>query len=406
MHNARTHRQGGRRGQAATLFALMVPTLMGSAAFGVDYGLVTVAQYQVQAVADAAALAATTTMDDESAGLAIAQAYARQMSVNGVSVEIDTIEYGYWDSGARSFEFGNDDLESNAVRVTTKAAVPMHLARIFDIQEAQVRGVAGAGPKVVPQRAPDTVVVLDTTLSMNSAEIRSEREALDALVECVYERSSPDSRVSIVLFGGVDTKVIDMTEYGTNWGQIRSAVAQVQSCNRSGPFNPCSHTNPSSGYEAALSILANADTPPEIGQAIVMMSDGEPTVNNIICSDEYLDWYDDGHFLFPLRDRCSDAEYTYRDRRGRLRTGYNISSSDLDNWALTARASAESAGVDVYTTFYGPNTYSGEMGSRWLANHVTTGDGSHHRALTRDEIADTFVDICVEFTGGSAGMLF
>lgn len=376
-----------RRGQAATIFALTLPSLMGLAAFGLDFGLVTSARFQAQAVADAAALAATEAIDDRTQGMVIAQAYADRMSLNGVTMTVDDVVFGYWDSEAETFvPAGND---ANAVKVEVSAEVPMHLARIFDLETVRVSAEAGAGAKVVPNRAPDTVLVLDTTLSMSQSEIRAERDAAEALLECVKRNSAPESRVAMVLFGGVDSVVMDMSEYGDDWRQIERSVDEIQRCRNWGPWNPCSHTNPASGYEAALDILENADTPEDVGQAIVLMSDGMPTVNNVICGNRFRRWDNRGYFRFPLSQRCAE-------------TNWRIESSDLRDWTLGARAKAVERGVDVYTTYYGTNL----VGSTWLKDHVMANNGTHHRALRREDIDDAFVDICVQFTGSSAGMVF
>ena len=105
---------------------------MGLAAFGLDFGMVTNARFQAQAVADAAAMAATVAIHDQSRGQVIAQAYAERMSPNGITAEVEQVIYGYWDNDAQAFTPGGAD--ANAVRVEVAAEVPMHLARIFDLE--------------------------------------------------------------------------------------------------------------------------------------------------------------------------------------------------------------------------------------------------------------------------------
>jgi hypothetical protein len=180
-----------------------------------------------------------------------------------------------------------------------------------------------------------------------------------------------------------------MVDYGTQYGALWNAAASVTGCGwRS---TPCSNTNPASGYEAALNILRNADTPDDVGQAIVLMSDGEPVPYQSICSRKYLRNYRRGHYLFPLKKRCKKIG------------GYgNITDDVLEDWAEMARMDAEDAGIDTYSVFYGRN----RKGSNFLRDHIRAGNGTHSVAPRADDIEETFLDICVQTTGGSAGMLF
>jgi hypothetical protein len=187
-----------------------------------------------------------------------------------------------------------------------------------------------------------------------------------------------------------------MTEYGSEWAAIDAAVDDIRRCRGGGwwgltnPLNPCTHTNPASGYEAAINILENANTPDDVGQAIVLMSDGLPTVwPDNICTDPIMGWFDDGYYLFPLDVRCAAA-------------GNNPNLGDMEDWAYMAQATATDLDIDVYSTYYGTDN----AGDIWLEEHIPANDGSHHVALTKAQIKEAFKDICVEFTGGSAGMLF
>ena len=88
-------------------------------------------------------------------------------------------------------------------------------------------------------------------------------------------------------------------------------------------------------------------------------------------------------------------------RRGRVR--YRSSSTrDITKWAKMARDRARAQEIDIYTVFYGRDRGA----SRWLRDNVATDQDLHFEALERWQIDDAFVDICVQFTGGSAGMLF
>ncbi len=146
-----THRS--RRGNTASIFALLIPALMGSVAMGVDWGAIAVARLQVQAAADAGAIAATTEMDDSTVAEALAEAYVNRVMINGVQPSLSEFTYGVWDEGNSVFTPGDVD-GKNALRVRTSATIPMYFSAIFGLTEVVVTGEAGAGPEVVPNRAP------------------------------------------------------------------------------------------------------------------------------------------------------------------------------------------------------------------------------------------------------------
>ena len=45
-------------------------------------------------------------------------------------------------------------------------------------------------------------------------------------------------------------------------------------------------------------------------------------------------------------------------------------------------------------------------GQAFLADNIVAGRGEPHVALTKEEIAEKFVDVCVTYVVGNAGLLF
>lgn len=387
-----------RRGNTAAIFALLTPTLMGSVAMGVDWGAISVARLQVQAAADAAAIAATAEMDDANVAEDIAGSYAAHVLINGVEPDVYEFTYGVWDSDSRTF-YPGDVSGKNALRVRTEATIPMYFSSLFGLTEITVRGEAGAGPGVVPNRAPDHAVILDTTCSMSQYEIQLEREATEALVECVNQRSDPDSRGGIGVFGGVDWQVQEISTYGSDYDVLMDSMSEIRRCG-SGTV-PCSNTNQASGLELGLHMLeeVNDTRPDDVGQVVILMSDGEP-IRYPICQYSYYQMEWDGQVQFPVYERCQDLSGGNYNRRY---YDHIPRVSDITDWANAARDRAIADGIEIYTVFYGTD----EDGNSWLRDNVTSDpDELHFQALTAQDIPDTFVDICVAFSGGSSGMLW
>ncbi len=437
MTTRRTNRQ--RRGNTAALFGLMLPVLMGSVAMGVDWGAVAVARLQVQAAADAASVAATTDMDNINVASARATAYAAAMRINGVEPTVEETVYGWWDSSTRTFFPNNNHPDKNAVRVRTQAVMPMYFAWILGVDEVTINAESGAGPAVIPRRAPDHVMSLDVTCSMSNYEISQERIAALALLDCVKERSDPSSRGGVAVFTGVDHPIVyDLIEYGAStYDDLYEDVEDIVKCTDAGNPSCRTWTNQAAGLESALTILDAADppVPDEVGQVVILMSDGSPQApsgylyissgsnaykssyaqqyaSKPICNQDFYDLEDSGDILFPLQARCGAlTTYTYDagswnrwwfDGSQRYYTGKRPNSTNLTQWADLAKARAVTGEVDVYTVYYG----SSSSGSNFLRDHIRANEGTHSQVVTPSQIQDVFKDVCVQFTGGTAGMLW
>ncbi|MDP2310827.1 MAG: pilus assembly protein TadG-related protein [Pseudomonadota bacterium] len=377
-----------RRGNYAILLALLLVVLLGFVAMAVDWGAVAVARIQVQAAADAGALAATAAFDDEEAAAALAQEYAGRVIVNDrpVTVGYEEVQIGAWDGAS----FRPTDEEPNAIKVTAHADVAMTFTRLFGVDSVRVGASAGAGPTVTRRRAPDVVLALDVTGSMSSSEIAQERAAAQSFLDCVHSRSTGDSKLGIVLFTGVDTTQIGMTEVGTGYAQLSSAISRIRGCGTSG-MPECTGTNPAAGQGAALTMLAAADTPDEVGQAIILMSDGEPNPDSI-CASRY---YTGVGWRAELKSLCTALGKSGSTQR-------QPTLSDYGRWSDGYVSTSEERATDVYTVYYGTEA----SGIDYLEDHVAAYGGYSLQTPDAAGITDAFEDICVSYSTRAAGMLF
>ncbi len=108
-----------RRGAVALIAALVLPVIFGFAALAIDYGHLLYTEAKLQAAADAAALAAASSLDDEDAAVALAQEYAGLNMPEGnygTVLQAADVIFGTYDTETRVFT--DDDTPTDAVRVT------------------------------------------------------------------------------------------------------------------------------------------------------------------------------------------------------------------------------------------------------------------------------------------------
>jgi Flp pilus assembly protein TadG len=399
----RTSRGVDRRGNVAIIFALSLPVLLGFVGMAVDWGAVHVAQTQARTAADAAALAAATSLDDPGRAVALAQGYAAAVEFHGVSMSVaeGDVEIGVWDGTT----FIVTPTSPNAVRVTARATVQMGFMRLFGMDTLEVDATAGAGPEVVATRAPDLVVALDVTGSMDASEIAQERVAAQALLDCIHSRASGDSRMGIVLFTGVDTVRTPMLEVGNDYATLSAAISGVRGCGSTG-MPACSGTNQAAGMGGALVMLDTVETPEGVGRAILVESDGEPNADSICVASNYTS----AGWRPTLRDLCSTLTTTSTvcTGSGRRRTCVTRTTqrqpteADYTTWSDAYKASSEAAGTDIYTVYYG----SDAAGVDWMQAHVRAGDGFSLVTPTAAAMDDAFEDICQAYVGTAAGLMF
>jgi len=165
-----SHRKADRRGAVVHFVAVMMPVFIAFIAFAVDYGVINVAQHQLQNAADAGANGAIQmlTRERESADLAAFDAVTSNTLV-GENITFDVrrdVSYGNWDTDLQTFVeipregyspgSGNPDDVSgstipegaNAVRVRLirsaefNNAIPLFFAPVIGTEFAEIRATA------------------------------------------------------------------------------------------------------------------------------------------------------------------------------------------------------------------------------------------------------------------------
>jgi hypothetical protein len=177
-----------RRGAIAVLAALLCVILLGMVAFAVDIGYLALGRTQLQAAADSAALAAAATASQPKATMvAVAQQFASAnvAAGRGVQLNANDIQYGTWDSNARTFT--PTSTASNAVKVTVRndanngGETALFFGRILGkaSQQQSASAIATMNPR-------DIAFVVDLSGSMNNDTDPNSDSADDGAIQNVY----------------------------------------------------------------------------------------------------------------------------------------------------------------------------------------------------------------------------
>ncbi len=153
-----------RKGSTLVLVVILLPFLMALLALAVDLGGLYTAKSQLQAAADAAALAGAgglTISEDEA--IARATGCAAQNRVNGTAVALQTtdIVIGMWDEETQAIVDPPAGSWPCAIKVTTRAEVKFALAGILG-----VHATPAAASAVAIVGARDIMLTLDYSGSM------------------------------------------------------------------------------------------------------------------------------------------------------------------------------------------------------------------------------------------------
>jgi Putative Flp pilus-assembly TadE/G-like len=172
------------RGGVLPLVALCMTVILGFAALAIDLGQQTAMRTQLEATADAAALAAAAQLPDESKARKKALEYAEQNmppEAHGHVLAEEDIVFGTWYAETRKFVV--DGPVANAVQVTVRRGVqngnpaPTFFLHIFGYDHADLAALSLAGNVLFSDSGDDGSGVL------NEADLEKLAEMQEALKE-------------------------------------------------------------------------------------------------------------------------------------------------------------------------------------------------------------------------------
>lgn len=147
FRRARHRLTGDERGMVTTFVAVSLPAMIGLAALA-EFAAIHAIQNQLQATADAAALAAVQKLPEETDVDAEAMrvgALNMDAATHGIVVKANNVDVGSWDAEARAFAVGG---EGDAVRVTAERStangnpLPLRFLTVFGIADTDLSATA------------------------------------------------------------------------------------------------------------------------------------------------------------------------------------------------------------------------------------------------------------------------
>ena len=341
---------------------LCLTVILGMGALAIDVTRGFVARDQLQASADAAALAGASLVFDQTASRAAALQYGNLNAPTGAGTVISAADvvFGTWNSGTRTFTAGGAN--PNAVQTTTRMtgaqgnAVPTVIASALGFNSFDVTATAIATGDNGAQW--DVVLVQDVTGSFR-AELPDAVTADQTLLSCINNRARPQSLIGGVAFTGEGLHLQQLDELQNGFNAIYNSFGNLRSCDRPG-MPRCSGTHIGAGMQYALDQYTTYDTangPPAPGgpprkRAMIIVSDGEPNCRRPVCGS---------------------------------------STQDLRNQAVARANDADAAGISVFTVLY--NQGHSQGASNFLSS-LTRGEGTFHETPDPTRLTDLLETIC------------
>lgn len=207
LRRFRSDAQGG----VLMMFAFALIPVILVIGCAVDYGMVTRSRTAAQVTADAAALAAATTMSDDVATLrAAAEKFVRS--------NFDEATYGKVQISSFTYSQQEKDItirlagatETSFMRLAGYQTVP------FEVMASSTRAVPGT---------TEVALVLDNTWSMSGAKIVALKTAAKNLVETL--KKDPKNTVKIALVPYADYVNVGVSNRGQSWVKVPADYVKV-----------------------------------------------------------------------------------------------------------------------------------------------------------------------------------
>ena len=209
-----------RRGAVAAFVAILIPVFFAVLVFAIDYGMLLLARQQLQASADAGALAGVQEISsDPRAAIAAAVTYANENRILGSApaAEATDVELGRWDTDDATFFRVDPDDGPTAIRVQLRMneergnSIRLFFASFFGIDDAPVGAEAIA---VLPDNFQcNGFVGLESVLIENNAFTDSYNSTIGSYSSTQQSNGDVCSNGSIALNSGAD--VFGDVGYGT-----------------------------------------------------------------------------------------------------------------------------------------------------------------------------------------------
>ena len=332
------------------LAALLMVFLLGMVAFAFDIGYLCEVRTQVQAVADAAALAGAKGLPISPAQVrANAKACAALNKANGKAVTItdSNVVLGTWSPSAHTFTVlsGAGENSANAVQVTVSLSSAGGNAVSLFFAGVLVRKTANVSASAIAAGNRWDVIIAQDCSSSYSANFSYAVQGHQLLLSN-FNTYSPTSNLGVVGHTGWGYTWAALQPVGSNFSSLNTTIGNMKGCANSttSAYNvyggtatsiavttqtpSCSGSDLATGIQQAINMFNSAaytsTAPVGVSKAIIISSDGESNVSS--------------HGQHPSP--------TYTD-------------TQLNTLAQTTAAAAWAQGISVFVVFYFHGSDSG-----------------------------------------------
>ena len=393
----------GQRGQVMAVVALALVVLLGISAFAIDVGYAYYAKRQLQAAADAAALAGAQDLPTAATAITTATAYAnanKPANVSSVSFEYQTKCTAVASAGIGC----NATTNPNALVVTAEASTSTWFARLFGINSFDVTAKANACSPCSSSPV-DVVVVLDRTGSMcldknnndNCSDMNNAKEGVHTLLSIL---NPPYAQVGMIAFPPLATAsaaVCDAppgtsTDYtafdsadrryltdqiGTDYklaGGAANPASGLYLHTVEGDETDCVRAGGYTSYSEALrraKLELDTHGRANIPDVIVFLTDGEANIGSVYGSDGK-------SYTTSTGAKSADGTSAFPDNEAIFKPG-NADDVKQCQTAMALADTYKAAGVTIYSIGYALGTSTectaGEYGP-WIPAQAQIKSGS------------------------------
>ncbi len=390
----------GRAG-VALLVALVFPILVGFAMLGIDGAYMYYRNLMLRQTVQAAALAGgnviasyyTSGTNSTATVVSRAQQFATAnmpVATYGTVVAASDIVLGNWNTANSTFTSlaSSGGTAPNAVSVTGRNSssssnpVSLFLGKMYarptmDLTTTAITSYATG-------QSWHTIIINDLSGSF-SPSIAKQRQADQAILDCVKNSTGPLSNFAIIGITGHYTVWQGLVQASTNYAAVSSRITALNSCGGSGA-PACSGSNVSSGiYRATKSDMFGASTYTGASKNIIVITDGVPNANSFTYTRE------DGIYPSPSSTTatCTSA----------------CTDANLLTMAQNQATYANSLGVSISTIYYSGGTSVSQQAS-YAASLATLrrGTGISLVAPSSGQISSTFAAFCATMSSKMMSM--
>ncbi len=354
-----------RRATVAVLVAITIVAVVGFAALTVDVGYLYNVRGDLQRTVDSAALAGASAIV-VSPGEVVTRAKSfgnlNDTAAGATDIKSNDVELGSWDPNTRVFTklTGDDEAFADACRVTARLsegtgnAVPLFFAGIFGKTNADVS--ASATAQFGTAEAWDVVIVQDKSGSFTDT-LDLAKEADRSLVQCLKDHTDNASQLGFVTYTGSAQLTVPLQSLEFGFNQLMTAIDNLGPCCWwfCGSKLPCkTGTDIAAGLDVAINALQNSTSDPEIGKAIVIVSDGKP---------QSTAWA-------PVPD-----------------------DAGLRAQAVASANAADAAGISVFSIYYAGTSATPDEDAVFLESLIR-GGGTFHKTVDAGELSNLLWKVC------------